>query len=215
MRTIDPHQHRPAPGHWPGHPLLALTPPARLAAFTLVEAMVAAAVAALLVSTAMPGFRAMLERHAVRAASADLLAALHLARSQAIGRGETVVVAPLDPAGVAWREGWTVFADTDGNARPGPGETVLFRHGPAPDGLRIWSRLTHAASPLYVAYNSAGRTCRAGNSLAANWGTLSLQLGRTQRNIKINMLGRARLCDPQVETGCTMASESAGAVPGE
>ena len=171
--------------------------------------MAAVAVAAILMSAAVPGFQAMLERHAVRAAAADLLAALHLARSQAIGRGETVVVAPVDPAGTAWRDGWAVFADTDGDARPGPGETVLFRHGPAADRLRIWSRLTHTAPPFYVAYNSAGRTCRAGNSLAANWGTLSLQLGRTQRNIKINMLGRARLCDPRLETGCSMANEPA------
>ncbi|QCP14991.1 type-4 fimbrial pilin related signal peptide protein [Pseudoduganella umbonata] len=181
----------------------------------MVEAMVAVAVAAILMSAAVPGFRALLERHAVRAASADLLAALHLARSQAIGRGENVVVAPVDPAGVAWRDGWAVFADTDGDARPGPGETVLFRHGPAPDRLRIWSRLTHAAPPFYVAYNSAGRTCRASNSLAANWGTLSLQLGSTQRNIKINMLGRARLCDPRLESGCSMANESASEAAGE
>lgn len=169
--------------------------------------MVALAVAAVLLGAAVPAFHAMLERHAVRAAAADLLAALHLARSQAIGRGENVVVAPADPAGVAWRDGWAVFADADGDARPGPGDTVLFRHGPAPDGLRIWSRLTHAAPPSYVAYNGTGRSCRAGNSLAANWGTLSLQLGGVQRNIKINMLGRARLCDPQVEAGCDPAVE--------
>ncbi len=170
--------------------------------------MVTLAIAAILLGAAAPGFQAMLERHAVRAAAADLLGALHLARSQAIGRGETVVVAPADAAGAAWRGGWAVFADPDGDARPGPGETVLFRHGPARDGLRIWSRLTHAAPPFHVAYNSAGRSCRAGNSRAPNWGTLSLQLGSTRRNIKINMLGRARLCDPAVESGCDMASSA-------
>jgi type IV fimbrial biogenesis protein FimT len=174
--------------------------------------MVAVAVAAILLGAAVPAFRTMLERHAVRAAAADLLAALHLARSQAIGRGGEVVVAPADPAGRDWRAGWTVFADSDGDARPGPGDAVLFRHGPAPDGVRIWSRMTDTTPPLYVAYNSAGRTCRAGNSLAASWGTLSLQLGSTRRNIKINMLGRARLCDPAVESGCTMAGESGPAI---
>lgn len=171
--------------------------------------MVVLAVAAILLGAAVPGFRAMLERHAVRAAAADLLAALHLARSQAIGRGEIIVVAPVEAAGIAWREGWAVFADTDGDARPDAGETMLFRHGPAPERVRIWSRLTDTAPPLYVAYNSAGRTCRAGNGLAANWGTLSLQLGSTRRNIKVNMLGRARLCDPEAESGCAMAAEAA------
>ncbi|QBE67085.1 type-4 fimbrial pilin related signal peptide protein [Pseudoduganella lutea] len=181
--------------------------PPPVAAFTLVEAMVTLAVAAILLGAAAPAYHAMLERHAVRAASADLLAALHLARSQAIGRGENIVVAPVDAAGTAWRDGWAVFADTDGDARPGPGETVLFRHGPAADRLDIRSRLSDTTPPFYVAYNGAGRSCRAGNNLATNWGTLSLQLGSTRRNIKINMLGRARLCDPQKETGCDSAGE--------
>jgi type IV fimbrial biogenesis protein FimT len=46
------------------------------------------------------------------------------------------------------------------------------------------------------AYNAAGRACSAGNSLAARWGTLSLTQGEDVRNIKINMLGRVRVCDP-------------------
>ena len=78
MRPAHPHQHRPAPGHRPRHPLLALKAPARpgaVAAFTLVEMMVTLAVAAVVLGAAVPDLRAMLERHAVRAASADLLAA--------------------------------------------------------------------------------------------------------------------------------------------
>jgi type IV fimbrial biogenesis protein FimT len=165
------------------------------------------AIAALLLGAAVPDFRATLERHAVRAAAADLMAALHLARSQAIGRGEIVAVAPVDPAGADWRQGWVVFADRDGNGRPGGADEVLFRRPAVGGALRIWSGLTLAAPPLYVAYNSAGRTCRTDNPLAANWGTLSLQQGSARRNIKINMLGRARLCDPATESGCTAAGE--------
>lgn len=177
------------------------------AAFTLVEALVALAVAAVLLGAALPDLRGFAERQRMRAAATDLLAALHLARAQALGRGDIVVVAPSDPAGVAWQQGWIVFADRDGNGRPGAGEEVLFRHGPVADGMRIWSRLSAAAPPWYVAYNSAGRSCRAGNGNAANFGTLSLRAGREARNIKINMLGRARLCDPLRESGCTAASE--------
>jgi len=84
---------------------------------------------------------------------------------------------------------------------------VLFRHGPVGVGIRIWSRLSAAAPPWYVAYNSAGRSCRAGSGGAANFGTLSLRAGDEARNIKINMLGRARLCDPLREAGCGAASE--------
>jgi type IV fimbrial biogenesis protein FimT len=178
-----------------------------LNAFTLVEMLVVMAIGAILLAAAAPDFRATLERFTVRAAAADLLAALHLARSQAIELGETIVVAPADAAGASWRDGWTVFADDDGDGRPGPGERVLFRHGPLADGLRVRPRLTLAAPPWYVAYNSAGRSCRAGNNLAANWGTLTLQLGSTQRNITINMLGRARLCDPARDSACEAVGE--------
>jgi len=178
-------------------------------AFTLVELLVALAVAGVLLGAAVPNVQAFVARQQVRVAAADLLASLHLARSAALGRGEIVVVAPID-AGGAWRQGWTVFADRDGNGRPGAGEDVLFRHGAVADGLRIWSRLSAAAPPWYVAYNSAGRTCRAGNGTAANWGTLSLRLGGEERNIKINMLGRARLCDPRRERGCEAAAGQPG-----
>lgn len=169
--------------------------------------MVTLAIVAILLAAAVPDVRGTLERHALRAAAGELMAALHQARSQAISGGETIVVAPLDDAGNAWRDGWIVFADGDGDARPGPGERVLYRHGPLRDGVRIWSRLTAATPPWYVAYNSAGRSCRANNHLAANWGTVSLQLGSTNRNIIINMLGRARLCDPHREPNCHTADE--------
>jgi type IV fimbrial biogenesis protein FimT len=61
---------------------------------------------------------------------------------------------------------------------------------------------------ISFAYNGAGRSCAAGNSLAAHWGTLSPVQGRATRNIKINMLGRVRGCDPQVQTsGCDNAAD--------
>jgi type IV fimbrial biogenesis protein FimT len=195
MRPIDPQQQGRAPVHRPRPALLALK------AFTLVELMVGLAVAAILLGVAIPNFRTMLERHALRAAASDLLAALHFARAQALARGEIIVLAPQDPAG-AWAGGWVVFADTDGDGMAGAGEELLFQRGAVADGLRIRSRLTVAAPPAYVAYNSAGRSCRAGNSLAPNWGTLALDLGDHRRNIIINMLGRARLCDPATESGC-------------
>ncbi|WEF35509.1 GspH/FimT family pseudopilin [Pseudoduganella chitinolytica] len=177
------------------------------AAFTLVETLIALAVAGVLLGAAVPDLRAFAARQQIRAAATDLLAALHLARAQALGRGDIVVVAPADGGGVAWQHGWIVFADRDGDGRPGSGDEVLFRHGPVAGGLRIWARLSAAAPPWYVAYNSAGRSCRAGNGSAANWGTLSLRTGGEARNIKINMLGRARLCDPARDSGCDPAAE--------
>jgi type IV fimbrial biogenesis protein FimT len=65
---------------------------------------------------------------------------------------------------------------------------------------------TASAPPQHIAYNGAGRGCSAGNGAAARSGTLSLFHGGAIRRIKINMLGRARLCDPARDAGCDGAA---------
>ncbi|KQQ42508.1 type-4 fimbrial pilin related signal peptide protein [Duganella sp. Leaf126] len=175
--------------------------------FTLVELLTVLAVAGVLLATAAPSYQQLIERQQLRAAVADLVAAIDLARAQAIARGRIVMLAPLDPGGIDWRGGWIVFVDANDNRRPDADETTIFQRGPLPAGLRMSVSFTSKAPPSYLAYNSAGRTCNAGNGLAARWGTLSLALGAHARNIKINMLGRLRVCDPAAEAACTGASE--------
>jgi len=170
---------------------------------TMVELLVVLAIASILLSVAAPAYQQLVRRQQLRAAVTDLVAALDLTRSQAIARGRIVMLAPLDPGGVDWKAGWIVFVDADGNRRPGAGEAVLFQRGPLPDGVRVGIAMTSKAPPAYVAYNGMGRSCSAANSLAARWGTLSLALGDDARNIKINMLGRLRVCDPAVEAACS------------
>jgi type IV fimbrial biogenesis protein FimT len=170
---------------------------------TLVELLVVLAIAGILLSVAAPAYQQVVRRQQLRAAVTDLVAALDLTRSQAIARGRVVMLAPLDPGGEDWKNGWIVFVDADGNRRPDVGETVIFQRGPLPDGVRLGMAFTSKAPPAYVAYNGMGRSCSATNSLAARWGTLSLALGDDARNIKINMLGRLRVCDPAVEATCT------------
>ncbi|UGQ47795.1 GspH/FimT family pseudopilin [Massilia endophytica] len=178
-----------------------------LAGFTLIELLAVMAIASLLLGFSAPSLQLAIEGYRLRSAAADLLGALNLARSQAIAGGAIVLLTPADPSGLDWRQGWQVFVDRDGDRRPGRGDTLLMRHGPVDGGLRIWSRFSANTPPLYIAYNSAGRSCKANTGLGAHFGTLSLEAGRQQRNIKINMLGRARLCDPAREpSGCTAAS---------
>jgi type IV fimbrial biogenesis protein FimT len=163
---------------------------------SLVELLVVLALAAILAGVAMPAFHDVLRRQRLRTATNDLLAAIDLTRSQAIARGGKVLMAPLEPGGADWQPGWTVFVDQNGNRRPDAGELLIYRHGPIADGIIVSSKFSSGAAPTYLAYNAAGRACSAGNSLAARWGTLSLAQGEDVRNIKINMLGRVRVCDP-------------------
>jgi type IV fimbrial biogenesis protein FimT len=126
------------------------------------------------------------------------------------------VLAPRDAAGLDWRSGWTVFVDRDGDGRPGPGEEKVLEHGPLAPGMAVDFAFTSAAPPHYIAYNGAGRGCSAANGAQSRLGTLSLFAGGGSgdggavRRIKINMLGRARLCDPARDAGCDGAAAPSG-----
>lgn len=176
--------------------------------FTLTELLVVLAIAAILLAVAMPSLRQLIERQRLRATANDLFSAIDLTRSQAITRGRRVTMAPADPQGIDWRRGWVVFVDKNENRRPDADEEVIFEQGPVAPGVSI--RYGFSASPgtAYIAYNSAGRSCSATNSLAAHWGSLAVMLGEQARNIKINMLGRVRLCDPQKDADCTGVADS-------
>jgi len=173
---------------------------------TLVETMVVLALLALVLGQSAPAFHAVLRRQQMLVAVNDMLAALRLTRSHAMARGGRVLLVPLDDAG-AWQHGWVVFVDRNGNRSPDAGELVLLRHAAVGSDLNIRGVFSSAAVPVYLAYNAAGRPCSASNSLIARWGTLTVQQGENVRNIKINMLGRVRVCDP-VQEGASCASVS-------
>ena len=80
--------------------------------------------------------------------------------------------------------------------------SILAEDGPLAQGLAVVFSFTSPAPPFYIAYNGAGRSCRDSNPAAARYGTLSLFHGGGIRRIKINMLGRARNCDPARDKSC-------------
>lgn len=169
------------------------------AGVSLVELMVVLVLAGILLGAAAPAYQDVMRRQQLRVAVNDLVAAIDLTRSHAIARGGPVMLGPLEGSGTDWVQGWVIFVDDNGNRRPDAGEPRLFQHGPLPEGMTLVSAFSSGATPLYLAYNGAGRSCSASNSLAARWGTLSLARGGETRNIKINMLGRLRVCDPAID----------------
>jgi type IV fimbrial biogenesis protein FimT len=185
--------------------MLAMT---RHAGLALIELLVVLALAAILLGVAAPAFQQSLQRLRLQAAANDLQAAIDLTRTQAMARGHKVLMTPLEPSGANWQSGWAIFIDRNGNRRPDPGEPLLYRHDALRPDLAITARFTAGAAPDYIAYNPAGRTCRADNSLTARWGTLSLRQGEQARNVIINMLGRVRVCDPRAEpSNCASAAD--------
>lgn len=174
--------------------------------FSLAELAVVLAVCAVTLAIGAPDLAALLRTQQLKAATGDLFGAINLARAQALARGRQVKLVPLDPAGVDWARGWTVFQDNDGDGAPGPGDDVIAAHGPLAPGIAVDFAFTSPAPPFYIAYNGAGRSCSATNAAAARWGTLSLFHGDGIRRIKINMLGRARTCDPARDDSCEGAA---------
>lgn len=176
------------------------------AGFSLPELLTVLAVAAVLLGIGLPDLGALLRARQLHAATDDLFGAIGLARAQAIARNERILLLPRDPGGIDWTRGWTVFADRDGDRLPGTGDDILAVHEALPAGVTAAFAFTSPAAPYYIAYNGAGRSCSAAGDAAARWGTLSLFHGGAIRRIKINMLGRARVCNPERDANCDGAA---------
>lgn len=181
-------------------------PPPRASAFSLTELMAVLLIAAIALAVAAPDLRAMIRAHQLNGAVNDLFGAIGLTRAQAMARGERVLLAPLEPAGADWSLGWVAFVDRDGDRRPGGSDELIATHGPVGKGIVVSAVFSSQKLPDYLAYNSAGRSCTSTSSAAARWGTLSLFQGQQTRRIKINMLGRARVCAP-ARDGATCGGE--------
>jgi type IV fimbrial biogenesis protein FimT len=174
----------------------------RAAGFALTELLAVLAIAGVLLAAGVPSLIDLIRTQQLKTASGDLFAAIGLARAQALARGDIVTLLPRGAGGADWTRGWTVFVDRDGDRQPGPGDTILAEHGPLAPGVAADFSFSSQAAPFYIAYNGAGRSCRDSNPAAARWGTLSLFHGKGIRRIKINMLGRARSCDPARDASC-------------
>jgi type IV fimbrial biogenesis protein FimT len=174
--------------------------------FSLVELVTVLAVAAVVLAVAAPDLREAVRTQQLKAGINDLFAAINLTRAQALARNERVRLAPRDAQGADWTSGWTVYVDRDGDRQPGAGDDIIAVHGPLARGMAARFSFTSPAPPYYIAYNGAGRSCSDTSSAQARWGTLSLFHGSALRRIKINMLGRARVCDPARDSACDGAA---------
>lgn len=200
----------PAIGRWQPVPCgtAACQRPWR-AGHTLLELLAVLAIAAVLGAAALPSLQQLLARQQVRVAATDLYSAIELTRALAMARGQRVLLMPAGAGGVDWRTGWLIFIDRNANLAFDGGDELLFRQGPLAAGITVQFAFSSGAAPFYIAYNGAGRGCSATNSLAARWGTLSLRLGNEVRHVKINMLGRVRVCDPQQQAlNCSGVADS-------
>jgi type IV fimbrial biogenesis protein FimT len=165
--------------------------------FSMVELMVVLSIAAILLTVSVPSFRHLIQQQKITTTVNDFFAAINLARSEAIQRGSRVDLVPADAAD--WAKGWIVFIDRNNNQKADTDEKIIFAHGPAPSGISIQSALTDS-QVKYIAYHGSGRTRTNASSQSPQIGTISFTIGEQVRRIKINFLGRPRVCNPVVES---------------
>ena len=171
----------------------------RAAGFSTVELMVALAIAAILLTVAVPSFRSLIQKQRMTTTVNEFFAAVNLTRSEAIQRGTRVDLVPAGD-GTDWAKGWVVFIDKNNDQKPQAGEQIIFSHSPAPDGMIIQFVFTDL-SGQYLAYNGTGHTRTNTSSQSPQLGTLSFTLDKQVRRIKINFAGRPRVCNPDVDIG--------------
>jgi type IV fimbrial biogenesis protein FimT len=139
---------------------------ARSRGFTMVELMVAIAVSAILLTIAAPDFGQFIRDVRIRTATEDFITAINVARTEALKRGDTVMMcrtgnpnaglttlacAANEPNGDAnqdrdWTPGWIVYAKpgytgTGGGAdynRATDGDPIMIGN-PSPTGVAILS----------------------------------------------------------------------------
>lgn len=145
------------------HSRAAAPPPRRQEGFTLGEVLATVAVLGVSLSLAIPSLEQASRSNRRATAINELVATLHVARSEALARNATIAVCPTADgqtcARVGWESGWIRFVDGNGNFRADNGEAVLGS-SPALSGLTIQSDAFRAA----FAFGPAGRVSSPGTS---------------------------------------------------
>lgn len=169
---------------------------ARERGVTLVETLVALTVVAVVFGIAAPSMASLLEASRLRTLSNDLLDHLRLTRSEAIRRGQRVVMCAAASAtacssGSGWHQGWLVFEDANNNGWLDDGEVVVRYRQQAPAG---WAMTGNTPVARYVSYDPLGATRMVNGAFQA--GTLTICKIRTEageaRRIVVNSMGRPR-----------------------
>lgn len=141
------------------------------AGFTLVEALVALAVASICLAVGVPSYRTFVENQRTSAAMNLLIAHMASARSTAVSYRIPTVVCPSNQAGGCradgdWSQGWLMFFDGDGNRQPDLREDILRdESAPIHPSLRILSsagrtQLRYLADGRSSGTNLTVRLCR-------------------------------------------------------
>ena len=178
--------------------------------FTLLELMVVVSLAAILLGIAIPSFNATIRSNRLTTNANELVTALNIARSEAVKRGQMVVVRKPVGVGTKWENGWQVFVDVDrstaaftdnfndnGNAALCEAtEDCLLRIYPA---IQATFTLRSTNFPTSITFTPSGQGQINNITTSGNFGICDNRDGNglpeanTSRLIMVNSTGRVRM----------------------
>lgn len=154
--------------------------------------MVTVAVAAILISLAIPSFSASIRDNKISSVHNLLVSSLNLARSTAITRGLITSVCKSNatgsqcaPTSTDWSNGWLVFTDSNSNGSIDTGDTVIQHHNDIPSGISIKS------SKQRFSFGSQGYA----RGFAASVRICDARKDTIKKGFLISNLGRIRIAE--------------------
>lgn len=165
--------------------------------FTLVEAMVTLAVAAILLAWAVPSMQSFISRNQMSTEVNNFMASLYFARSEAVKRLQNVKLCPANASytectGTQWHSGWILFVDLDNDDKVTNGTDVVIQQNPPIPQLEITSGRSE------VVFTPTGSTAGTNDTFTF---CDSSAITNT-RKVILSLAGRVYV-EPQTTSDCT------------
>jgi type IV fimbrial biogenesis protein FimT len=165
--------------------------------FTLLELLMTITVAGVLLSIAVPSMASFLRSQRVVTAADSLNSAVAQARTIAAASNSYVSVAPIVTGD--WQSGWRVFKEggTPDGAYDASTDTLIVQYEQLQPDMNV-TVATFPAGLGYVSFSPVGYSQSLPGKTQMSM-TAGFQLGTNSRVVEVNLLGRARVCNPNLE----------------
>lgn len=171
----------------------------KIQGFTLLELMITLAVAAIMMSIALPSFMGLIRDSRMTTDANIILTSINYARSEAVTRNVQVTILRQGGGVSEWEGGWNIFTDFNGNGicddgcdATNLGEDELLK---TYDGVeKGYTLRTGGNYPTWMAYLPSGMSEGSGPNVNDTFRLCDPDADTiNSRAININVLGRARI----------------------